>query len=114
MGNVNRSFKITIPNITDNTLKLFVDNEYLGEVTADQLGKLRVDIVKYINETGDTSILDTFYLIGHRDYDTEMGEEIKLTMESDGALSDIYIWELNHAKRDLIKLLRLKEGNRID
>ena len=114
MENVNKKFKITIPNITDNTLKLFVDNEYLGEVTADQLGKLRVDIVEYINETGDTSILDTFYLIGHRDYDTEMGEEIKITMEPDGALSDIYTWELNKEKRDLIKLLRLKEGNRID
>lgn len=113
MENVNKSFKITIPNITDYTLKLFVDNEYLGEVTTDQLIKLRVDIVKYINETGDTSILDTFYLIGHEDYDTKMGEEIKITMEPDGALS-YYSWEMNHVKRNLLKLLQLKEGNRID
>lgn len=113
MENVNKNFKITIPNITDNTLKLFVDNEYLGEVTTDQLSKLRVDIVEHINETGDTSILNTFYLIGHRDYDTKMGEEIKITMESDGALS-VYPWELNHVKRNLNKLIHMSDGNRPD
>ena len=113
MENVNKSFKITIPNITDNTLKLFVDNKYLGEVTTDQLSKLRVDIVEYINETGDTSILGTFYLIGHEDYDTKMGEEIKITMEPDGALSQ-FPWEMNHARRDLIKLLHMSDGNRTD
>lgn len=108
MENVNKSFKITIPNITDNTLKLFVNNEYLGEVTNDQLSKLRVDIVEYINETGDTSILDTFYLIGHEDYDTKMGDEIKITMEADGALS-CFPWELNHVKRDLNKLIHMRD-----
>lgn len=110
MENVNKSFKITIPNVTDNMLKLFVDNKYLGEVTTDQLSKIRVNIVEHINETGDTSILDTFYLVGHRDSNTKMGEEIKITMDSDGNLSDSP-WETNHVRRDILKLLHMNKPN---
>ena len=108
MENINKSFKITIPNVTDNALKLFVDNEYLGEVTTDQLSKIRVDIVEHINKTGDTSILDTFYLIGHKDSNTKMGEEIRITMDSDGNLSDSP-WEINHVRRDILKLIRMND-----
>jgi len=100
-------FKIEIPNLTDTTLKLFVDNKYLGDVTVEQLNKIRIDIVSYINETGDTSILDTFYLIGHKDTNTTIGEEIKITMEENGNLSDLP-WEMCHVRRAMMKLMEME------
>ena len=68
---MDKKFEITIPEINDATLKLFVNDEFLGNVTVEQLSKIRVDMVEYINETGDTSIVDTFYLIGHEDSNIE-------------------------------------------
>jgi hypothetical protein len=104
---MNKKFEITIPEITDATLQLFVNDKFLGNVTVEQLNKIRVDMVKYINETGDTSILDTFYLIGHKDTNTVMGEEIKITMEENGNLSDLP-WEMCHVRRAMMKLMEME------
>lgn len=97
---------ITIPTLTDTTVKLFVDGKYVGDVTTEQFNKIRIDVVKYIVETSDTSVLDTFYVIGHKDTNTEMGEEIKITMDEFGNLSDLP-WEMAHVRRDVFKLMQL-------
>lgn len=100
------NFKIEIPEIANTKLKLFVNDEYVGDVTTEQSCQIRVDVCKYIKETNDTSILDTFYFIGHRDSDHEMGEEIKITMDRKGNLSDSS-WEIMHVRRSMLKLIRM-------
>jgi len=104
---MNEDFKIVIPEITDNTLKLFVNNKFMGNVNVEQTSQIRVDVVEYINRTHDTSILDTFYFIGHRDSNTVPGEEIKITMDEVGNFSDSP-WECNHVRRSMMKLIRME------
>lgn len=104
------TFKIEIPEIANTKMKLFVNDEYVGDVTTEQSSQIRVDVCEYINETNDTSILDTFYFIGHRDSNREMGEEIKITMDEYGNLSDS-AWEIMHVRRSMLKLLRLRSDN---
>lgn len=99
---------IEIPIINDDKLKLYVNGEFKGEVTEAQVCKIRVDVMEHIIKTGDTSILDTFYFIGHKDTNIEeMGEEIKITMDDLGNFSDIP-WELQHVRRSMYKLIQLK------
>ena len=98
--------KITIPTLTDTTVKLSVDGKYVGDVTSEQFNKIRIDVVQYIVDTSDTSVLDTFYVIGHKDTNTEMGEEIKITMDEFGNISDLP-WEMAHVRRDMFKLIQL-------
>ena len=100
------NFKIEIPEIANTKMKLFVNDEYIGDVTTEQSSQIRIDVCKYINETNDTSILDTFYFIGHKDSDSEMGEEIKITMDEYGNLSD-FSWEIMHVRRSMLKLIEL-------
>ena len=102
------NFKIEIPEIANTKMKLFVNDEYVGDVTTEQSSQIRVDVCEYINKTNDTSILDTFYFIGHRDSDCEMGEEIKITMDKYGNLSDT-AWEIAHVRRSMLKLLQLSQ-----
>lgn len=103
MGNI---FKIEIPIITDNMLKLFVNNEFVGEVNTEQVNLIRLNVYKYIVETGDTSVLDTFYFIGHEDSDYAMGKEIKITMDEDANFSDLP-WELAHVRRCMKALMKI-------
>lgn len=103
-------FKIEIPNITNDTVKVFVNDKFIGNGTFEQTSKMRVDIVKYINETGDESILDTFYFVGHRDDNDKMGEEIKITMDKIGNISDSP-WEFNHIRRCMWNLIMMERDN---
>lgn len=105
------TFKIKIPEIANTKMKLFVNDEYVGDVTTEQSSQIRVDVCEYINETNDTSILDTFYFIGHRDSNHEMGEEIKITMDRKGNLSHSS-WEIMHVRRSMLKLIQM-DSNRI-
>lgn len=105
------NFKIEIPEIPNTKLKLFVNNEFLGEVTTEQSCQIRLDVCRYIKETNDASILDTFYFIGHRDSNHEMGEEIKITMDRKGNLSHSS-WEIMHVRRSMLKLIQM-DSNRI-
>ena len=99
--------RIVIPEIKNTLMKLFVNDEYLGDVTIDQVNKIRVDVVKYIVETGNESILNDFYFIGHEDSNDVMGKEIKITMtDKYGNLSDSP-WEMNHVRRSMYELLQL-------
>lgn len=101
-----KKFKVEIPVITDNMLKLFVNNEFVGEVNTDQVNLIRLNVYKYIDETGDTSILDTFYFIGHEDSDYAMGKEIKITMSEDGNFSDLP-WEMAYVRRCLRTIVEM-------
>lgn len=101
-----KEFKIEIPVITDNMLKLFVNNEFVGEVNTEQVNLIRLNVYKYIYETGDTSVLNTFYFIGHEDSNYRKGKEIKITMHNDGILSDLP-WEMNHVRRSLLSLIEI-------
>lgn len=101
-----KKFKVEIPEITDNMMKLFVNDEFVGEVNTDQVNLIRLNVYKYIDETGDTSILDTFYFIGHEDSNYRMGKEIKITMDEDGNFSES-AWEINHVRRSLMTLLEI-------
>ena len=95
--------KITVPQIDDNLAKLYINDKFVGNINSVQLAKLTVEISEYIEETGDTSILNTFYLIGHDKYDYH--KEIKVHMEKNGNLTD-RLWEFNHVQRYLFDIMR--------
>lgn len=94
--------KITVPQIDDNLAKLYIDDKFVGNINSVQLAKLSVEISEYIKETEDTSILNTFYLIGHDTNDCH--KEIKVYMAKNGFLTD-RLWEFNHVQRYLFDLL---------
>lgn len=107
-------FKITIPELNDTTVKVFVNGEFIGNATTEQVNKIRISVVEYINRTEDLSILNTFYFIGHKDTNLgHMGEEIKFVMEDrTGNLSDLP-WEMSHTRRDMFYLMEM-ERKRIE
>lgn len=100
-----------IPTISNDKLKLFVDDVFIGELDVNQVNEYRVNIVTYITKTGDESVIDRFYFVGHEDSDDGMSGEIKITMDIKGNLSDSP-WEVNHIRRGTLKLLRL--GRQMD
>ena len=68
---------LDIPKITDNKIQYFVDNKFVGNITVDQVNKIRENVVKHIINSRDSSILNKFYFVGHRDSNDKVGEEIK-------------------------------------
>lgn len=98
---------LQIPVITNDKVKLFVDNEFVAELDINQFNAYRVQIIKYISETGDESILQRIYFIGHEGYDNNFGKEIKITFEDAyGNLTD-YPYELDYVRRSLFELTKL-------
>lgn len=99
-------FKVDVPVIENSTAKLYVNNQYKGEINEIQLFKLKIQVLGYLKETKDESILDTFYFVGHEDSPSdEMPEKIiKTTMNKHGYLVE-ELWELNHSIRALLKLI---------
>ena len=100
------SVLLTIPTITNDKLKLFVDDVFIDELDVNQVNEYRLNILNYILKTGDESIIDRFYFVGHEDSDEGMSGEIKITMDIKGNLSDSP-WEVNHIRRGMLKFLRL-------
>lgn len=72
---------LQIPAITNDKVKLFVDNQFVSELDVNQFNEYRIQIIEYISETGDDSILQRIYFIGHEGYDNNFGKEIKITFE---------------------------------
>lgn len=98
---------LEIPKITNTTLQYFVDGEYVDNVDVNEVNKIRENVLMHIVETKDASILDKFYFIGHKDSNSgKMGEEIKITMDSFGNLSDCP-WEMSHVRRSMMHLMRI-------
>ena len=101
---------LNIPEITNNTIQYFVDGEFVENVTVDQVNQIRENVINYIIENKDKSILDKFYFVGHRDSNDKPGEEIKITMDAFGNFSDLP-WEMNHVRRSMMRLMSVERIN---
>lgn len=102
---------LQIPRITNTTVKYFVDNEFIDNVTVDEVNKIRENVLEYIVKTKDTSILNRFYFIGHEDInDNKMGKEIKMTMDKRGNLFN-FPWEMSHVRRSMCRLMKIDHEN---
>ena len=101
---------LNIPEITNNTIQYFVDGEFVENVTVDQVNQIRENVINYIIENKDKSILDKFYFVGHRDSNDKLGEEIKITMDVWGNFSDLP-WEMNHVRRSMMRLMQIERKN---
>ncbi len=97
---------LTIPTITNDKLKLFVDDKFIDELDVNQVCEYRLNILTYIVKTGDKSIVDRIYFIGHEDSDMGMSDEIKITMDIKGNFS-YAPWEFSHVRRSMLKLLNI-------
>lgn len=98
---------LRIPKITNTTIQYFVDGEFIDNVTVDEVNKIRENVLMHIIETKDASILDRFYFVGHKDTNTgNMGEEVKITMDNFGNLSDLP-WEMTHVRRSMMHLMEI-------
>lgn len=101
---------LQVPKKTDDTIKLYVDGVFIDNLDVIQVCQYRYNILKYIYETEDSSILDRFYFIGHQDTNDKPGEEIKIQMDVDGSFSDVP-YEHNHARRHLLNIMRMTRDN---
>ena len=99
-----------IPEIVNDTIKYFVDNEFVGNVNVYQVNQIRENIIYYIIKNKDKSILERFYFIGHKDLNDKPGKEIKITMDVFGNFSDSP-WEMNHIRRSMNRLLHIECNN---
>ena len=98
---------LQIPRITNTTIKYFVDGEFIDNVTVDEVNKIRENVLEHIVNTKDISILNRFYFIGHKDTNNgKMGEEVKITMDNYGNLSDCP-WEMTHIRRSMFHLMQI-------
>ena len=102
---------LNIPEITNNAIQYFVDGEFVENVTVDQVNQIRENVINYIIENKDKSILDKFYFIGHKDSNDKPGEEIKITMDVWGNFSNLP-WEMNHVRRSMMRLMQIGRINR--
>ena len=98
---------VSIPEVNDDKVQLFIDGEFAGNVTTEQFNKLRNEMVKYAYYSKDKSIFDRVYIVGHEDSNTEMGEEIKITFtDVRGNMTDTP-WEFAHWRRANLRLLQI-------
>ena len=102
---------LQIPRITNTTVKYFVDGEFIDNVTEHEVNKIRENVLEYIVDTKDISILNRFYFIGHEDTNNgKMGEEVKMTMDNYGNLSALP-WEMAHVRRSMYRLMQIDHEN---
>ncbi|MBR6907102.1 hypothetical protein IKN40_00980 [bacterium] len=98
---------LEIPKITNTTLQYFVDGKYIDNVDVNEVNKIRENVLEYIVNTKNISILNRFYFIGHKDTnDGKMGEEVKITMDNFGNLSYLP-WEMAHVRRSMYHLMQI-------
>lgn len=99
---------LQIPNKLDDTVCLYVDGIFVDRLDVNQVNQYRINVVKYIYETGDSSILNRFYFVGHKDTETTPGEEIKIEMDNEGNISDIP-YEMAHVRRHMWTLIKMNK-----
>ena len=107
---MNKEKALEIPKITNTTLRYFVDGEYVDNVSVDEVNKIRENVLEHIVATKDASILNRFYFVGHKDSNDKMGEEIVITMDNFGNLSDCP-WEMSHVRRSMYRLMQIGREN---
>ena len=98
---------LQIPNKLDDTVCLYVDGEFVDGLDVSQVCQYRINVLKYIYETGDSSILNRFYFVGHDDTNDMPGEEIKMEMDEKGNFSNSP-YEMNHVRRHMVTLLKME------
>ena len=98
---------LQIPNKLDDTVKLYVDGEFVDSLDINQVNQYRINVLKYIYETGDSSILNRFYFVGHKDSNDIPGEEIKMEMDEKGNFSDLP-YEMSHIRRHMWTLMKME------
>lgn len=101
---------LEIPKIENTTIQYFIGYEYVGDVNVNEVNQIRENVLNYIVETKDASILNKFYFVGHKDSNDKMGEKIVITMDSFGNLSD-YPWEMAHVRRSMYRLMQIGREN---
>lgn len=98
---------LQIPNKLDDTISLYVDGVFVDRLGVNQVNQYRINVMKYIYETGDSSILNRFYFVGHKDTNDMPGEEIKIEMDEDGSFTN-YPYEMSHERRHLWTLWKME------
>lgn len=98
---------LQIPNKLDDTVRLYVDGEFVDRLDINQVNQYRINVLKYVYETGDSSILNRFYFVGHKDSNDIPGEEIKMEMDEKGNFSNSP-YEMNHVRRHMWKLMEME------
>lgn len=101
---------LQVPKKVNDTIKLYVDGVFVDRLDVNQVCQYRINILKYIYETEDTSILNRFYFIGHQDTNDKLGEEVKIQMDIYGNFS-ISPYELNYVRRYMMKLMKMERDN---
>lgn len=106
-------YKLKIPKIEDDKAELYYEDKLVGYVNLVQALTIRNDIKKYIRKTGDRSILDKIYLIGH-DYSfiNNMGKnKIKITL-NDNCDFSTNCWEFGQVGRLVCEFIQLEKEDR--
>lgn len=104
---------LTIPTITNDKIKLFVDDKFIGELDINQFNQYRINIIEYISQTGDTSILQRIHFIGHKaTINNTIGEEIKIEFEDVYGNMYDYPYELDRIRMYMYKLITLGKNIR--
>ena len=101
---------LQVPNKVDDTIKLYVDGVFIDRLNVNQVCQYRYNVLKYIYETEDSSILDRFYFIWHKDTNDKPGEEIQIQMDIYGNFSDSP-YELNYVRRHMMEIMRMERKN---
>lgn len=107
MTQENKDLLLQIPNKLNNTVRLYVDGVFVDRLDVNQVNQYRINVMKYIYETGDSSILNRFYFVGHKDTNDVPGEEIKIEMNDEAELSD-FPYEMAHVRRHLWTLFKME------
>jgi hypothetical protein len=107
MTHTEKDLLLQIPDKLDDTVCLYVDGEFVDRLDVNQVNQYRINVLKYIYETGDSSILNRFYFVGHDDTNDMPGEEIKMEMDEKGNFSKSP-YEMNHVRRHMVTLLKME------
>ena len=106
MKQEDKDLLLQIPNKLDDTVKLYVDGAFVDRLDINQVNQYRINVLKYVYETGDSSILNRFYFVGHEDTNDIPGEEIKLEMDERGNLTELP-YEMGHVRRHMFILIKM-------
>ena len=98
---------LQIPKKLDDTVRLYVDGVFVDRLDVNQVNQYRINVLKYIYETGDSSILNRFYFVGHKDTNDMPGEEIKIEMDEKGNFTN-YPYEMSYVRRHLWTILKME------
>lgn len=101
---------LQIPNKLDDTICLYVDGVFVDRLNINQVNQYRINVLRYIYETGDSSILNRFYFVGHKDSNDKPGEEIQIQMDIYGNLSWLP-YEMNYVRRHMMELMKMERDN---